>query len=134
MKITKPGTPATIEETKKEKVVRTKRTIHPLVGNADVKVYPFKATPPDYNFTSHKPLKKKDFASDEFFFNYKAEELIAKADLWKAKAEEARKLGSTKDRAKAKRLIKMQETMAQLRKQLEAQGINVDELMGTKTA
>lgn len=114
-----------------KKEPKAKRAVHPLVGNDDVKVYPFKSTPGDFDWKSHKPLKKKDFASDDGFFIYKAEEFEAKAKAFRTQAEEAKKMGSTKDRAKAKRLVKMQEKMAELMKQLQAQGIDTEALLAT---
>ena len=124
-KSAKPGT----EDAAGKKDKSTGRPVHPHVGNEDQEVYPFSTLPGDFDFGKHKALKKKDFIADHQFFSYRADELRHKADEMTAKAEEAKVLGSTKDRAKAKRLRKMQEKMAELRKSLEEDGVDVDALL-----
>jgi len=115
-----PGSQATDVVVKKKK---SKRTV--FVHTEPLEV----AVPEKFDFAKNKPLKKTDFKNEDLFFEYKAAECDAKAIVFRAKAEESKKLGSTKDRAKAKRLLKMQEKMAELREQLEADGVNVEELL-----
>jgi len=112
-----------------KKVKKAKRVAYPLVGSKDPAVYPLKEVPADFNAKTHKPLKKKDFAEDYLFFSYKAAEARAKADAWDARAKEEKQLGSSKKRAQAKKLLKMTAKMAELRKMLEADGVDVDELI-----
>ena len=112
----------------------SKRKPHPLVGSKDENVYPFGTTPADYDFAKMKPLGKKDFESDHTFFSYKAADADFRADFYRARAEEAKVLGSSKERAKAKRLVKMQEKIAELRAQLEDQGVDVDALLDNAAA
>ena len=112
---------------------------HPSVNSKDTSVYPFTETPPDFDFVKQAPLKKRDFATDWQYFTHKSKDGQFKVEVWKTKAEEAKTLGSGKERAKAKRLRKMQAKMAELRAQLEAQGIDVEALLkgeddGTATA
>lgn len=89
------------------------------------------AVPEGFDFDKFRPLKKRDFTSEHLFYEHKAAQMDHKAAAFRAQGEEAKKLGSTKERAKAKRLIKMTEKMAELRKQLEAQGIDVDAVLAT---
>jgi hypothetical protein len=117
---------------KPEKPKKTKggRKVFGLVGNKNADVYPFKVpVPENFDFDTFKALKKRDFASDEMFYRYRAAEMEHKAAGFITKAEEAKKMGSAADRGKAKRLIKLQEKMAELKKQLTEQGVNVDELL-----
>lgn len=110
------------------------RTDFGPVGSKNADVYPFKkAVPEGFDFRAHKSLKKRDFALDHLFYEYRAAEMDFKAAAFRKQAEEIKKLGSAKDRGRAKRLVKLQEKMAELRKQLEEQGINVNELLATAT-
>jgi len=119
--------------TQKKKEKSKGRPVFGLVGNKDEKIYPFKAAVPEgYNFKEFKPLKKKDFVDDATYLEYRAAECEAKAVAFKAQAEEARKIGSSKDKQKAKRLIKLQEKMDELKKQLQDQGIDVESLLKTE--
>lgn len=127
----KPTIPAVPE--KPAKPERKGRPAHPLVGNADTNVYPFKELPADFDFKTMRGLSKKDFATDAAFFEYKAKGLEAQAANFRVLAENARKLGSSAERNKAKKLVKLQEQMAELSKQLAAQGIDVNALLAAKT-
>lgn len=118
------------EKAKKE----SKRKQHPLVGSKDDNVYPFAEMPDDFDFVKMKSLNKKDFESDHQFFIYKAADADYRAEDYRERAEEAKTLGSSKERAKAKRLVKMQEKIAELRAQLEEDGVNVDALLENAAA
>ena len=85
--------------------------------------------PADFNPRQHLPLQRKHFASEDLYFTVRANHARKQAAFFDAKAEEAKKVGNVADKARARRLIKMQEKMAELRKQLEAQNIDVDELL-----
>lgn len=101
-----------------------------LVGNKDTEVYPFKVSlPEDFDFKTNKSLKKRDFTADYLFYEYRALECDFKAAAFRIVAEEVKKLGSAKDRSSAKRLVKLQEKMAELKTQLTEQGVDVDELL-----
>ena len=117
----------TEEELKAERIAAHEARNHPAIaGNSDVKL---KELPPDWDFDAFNPVKRKNFEKDDVFYEYKVSECEWKARKYKEKAEEARTLGSAADRGKAKRLRSMQEKMAELRAELEAQGVNVDELL-----
>jgi len=101
-----------------------------LVGNKDPEIYPFKdAVPEGFSFKVNKPLKKRDFSADHLFFSYRAEEMDIKAAAFRAQAEEAKKIGSSADRNRVKRVLKLQEKMDELKAQLTAQGIDVQALL-----
>lgn len=87
------------------------------------------AVPEAFSFKDHKPLRKKNFENEALFYEHKAAEMDYKRGDFLGKAEEARKLGSPKERAKKRQIIKLQEKMSELRKQLEGQGIDVDALL-----
>jgi len=113
-----------------EKVKKHGRVVFDLVGDKNPEVYPFKeAMPEGFNFKVNKGLRKRDFSADHLFFEYRALEMEAKALTFRAQAEEAKKIGSSADRNRLKRVIKLQEKMDELKEQLTAQGIDVTKLL-----
>jgi len=129
----KPGQAATAKPTiTKPEPKKTGRVDFSGIGNKDPELYPFKdAVPEGFDFKLHRALKKRDFSADYLFYEFRAAEMDYKGSLFRDQAEEAKKLGSAADRGRAKRLIKLQEKMSELKEQLTAQGINVDELLAT---
>lgn len=109
----------------------SKRTEYSGIGGDN---YPFTDVPTDYSFDNHKPLKKRDFAEEYQYLEYRAKEAEAKAAEYRKEAEECKKLGSSSARAAAKRLVKMTEKMGELAKQLKAAGVDVDALMANTKA
>lgn len=106
------------------------KTVFESVGSKDPKMYPFtEIEPKGFDFKTHKSLKKRDFAADHLFYLYRATELDNKAAAFRKQAEDAEKLGSVKDRGRMKRLVKLQDKVAELKQQLEAQGVDVEELL-----
>ena len=89
----------------------------------DVKV------PVNFNFDDYKPLKKKNFTTEALYFEHRRAAALHQAEVFGKKAEESRTLGSTKERRQKKQVVKMQEKMSELRKQLEDQGIDVKKLL-----
>lgn len=85
--------------------------------------------PAGFDFTKHKTIKRANWDADWMHMEHRVAELRWKADVLEEKAKEAQTLGGKKERNKAKSLKKMQEKMAELRKELEASGIDVDELL-----
>jgi len=101
-----------------------------LVGDKDTNVYPFKvAMPEGFNFKVNKVLKKRDFTADHLFFEHRVAEMEYKAEIFKVQAEEAKKIGSSADRNRLKRVMKLQEKMDELKAQLTEQGIDVGALL-----
>jgi hypothetical protein len=77
--------------------------------------------PSDFDATKHRKLRRSDFSNEAVFLEHKADELEARAKMFRAEAETARKLGSAEDRARAKRLKTMLEKMEELKAQLSEQ-------------
>ena len=93
-----------------------------------------KEVPTDFDTKKHRPLKSKDFADESSWCELQAKHCEAKATEWRSKGEESKKLGSVKDRAKAKNLLRMQDRMAELMKELSADGVDVAALLAAAKA
>lgn len=117
-KSAKPG----VKEVGAQKPEKAKRIKYPHTD-------PLSAVPADFNPKIHLPLGRKDFVDEGCWFLVKADYFDKMAAKMRHMADESKKLGNIKERAKAKRLIKMTERLAELRKELEAQGINVDDVL-----
>lgn len=91
-------------------------------------------TPEGYNSSKHKPLGKSDFVDEPTFLLWKANEYERKAAKLRKEAETITKLGSAADRSKAKKLMTMQSRMAELAKELAADGqLNLKDILGEET-
>lgn len=132
----KPQVPAAPQvKTTPEKPKRSKKKVFENVGSKDEKIYPFtEAIPEGFDFKLHKSLKKKDFKEDYLYFEHRAAECEIKAVAYRDEAAEVKKLGSAKARGSAKRLVKMQDKMSELKKQLSEQGIDVEALLAKAKA
>lgn len=108
-----------------------KRIAHPdlLTDDEGQPTAKIKEIPKDYDRTKHLPLRRRDFEDEAKWFDMRANEFDVKAFAHRKMAEEFRTLGSAKDRAKARRLVSMQKQMADLRKTLEDEGVDVDALL-----
>ena len=85
--------------------------------------------PDDFDPKIHNSLKRKDFEDESQWFIMQAERCEAKAKSYREEAAEWKRLGSTQDRARAKKLLNMQKKFDALKEQLAAQGVDVDELL-----
>jgi len=113
-----------------QKAPKKGRPVFDLVGSKDAKVYPFQTSVPDgYDFAAHKSLKKRDFAAEWLYLEFRAKDMDYRAEKFRKQAEASKKLGSVADRAKAKRLVRLQDKMEELKKQLQEQGVDVDSLL-----
>lgn len=132
--------PATTEATAKDKASGKDkshpdadaygRLPFPGLKDAEGKEVKLEAVPKEYNSGVHRPLLKDNFKDESYYFVYKAELHEAKAADYRKQAEDFKKLGDSGDRKKAKRLLTMQKRMADLKAELEAQGVDVSALMG----
>lgn len=113
----KPGT--TEEKAKKEKRVRVEYTV-PEGG--------LESWPTDFDPKTHKPLKRKDFKDETIWLESKAADYERRAQAMRVEIETTKTLGSSKDRAKAKKLLSMQKRMEEMQKEMEAEGIDVGAL------
>ena len=120
-----------VENVESEKPARVKKEkpVFELVGSEDANVYPFNCELPDgYVFGKFAVLKKQDFKEEYLYTLYRACKAEHDAVVLREKAKEIKSLGSSKQRAQAKKLIKMREQLAALQEQLIAQGIDIDSL------
>lgn len=88
-----------------------------------------KKVPEHFDFAQYRPLKAKDFASRDVHMEFRAMKLRHDADVLMSKAREERALGDPTERKLKRRMLKLAETQMKLRKQLESEGVNVDELL-----
>jgi len=117
----------------KEKIVRVE---YPGLTDADGKPVKFQTAeiPADYSRKIHTDLKRKHFASEDLYYTMMANRAKAHMESFLLKAEDAKKVGNVADKKRAKKLLKMREQMAELRKQLEEQNIDVDALFAAASA
>jgi hypothetical protein len=119
--------------TKKDKVKKEKVALpaFPEVGSEDPNVYPFKTVPTGFDHAKFEALDKKDFAKRSMYLEYRAQALEAKAKQLRELAKTADAKGGT---GKASRFAKMMQKAADMRKELEAAGIDVDALLKQSAA
>jgi hypothetical protein len=122
----KPGTPAPVSPEKQKKVGRI---AYPGLLNAEGKAVALAAVPTDWDRKVHKNLVRKNFASEDLFLDYRASMLETEAADLRKRAEVTRSLGSTAERAKAKRLMQMTKRIEELKAQLSAAGVDVSALL-----
>lgn len=124
----KSAAPGTVDKAagKKEKV---KKAIYPGLLDAEGAPQKLKEIPTDFDAKLHKPLKKTDFEGEWTYLEMKAVELESKAKKLRSEAETIKSLGSSADRSKAKKLLAMQERMAELMQSLRDQGIDPDAIL-----
>jgi hypothetical protein len=123
-KTSKPG-----KADKADKPARVKKSKPEFPGLEDGKLKV--AVPSGWEWGKFKPLKRSAFEAEYLHLEHKAAELQAKAQTLLEKAEESKKMGAGKERGKAKRLIKLQERMAELRETLEKEGVDVNALLAS---
>lgn len=82
-------------------------------------------TPEGFDWESHPPLLRKWFQIDWQHLVHRAEGHDHEAAKLRDKAEKLKSFGSQKDRAKMTRLTNMRNKMAELRRELESEGIDV---------
>lgn len=90
------------------------------------------AVPEGFSFDEHKALKKKNFETDALYYEHRAVQLELRAKKFREKADESKKYGSRKEQSTAKKVLKLQEKMNELKAQLAAQGIDVESLLKAK--
>ena len=90
------------------------------------------AMPDGFSFAKHTALKKGDFKDEAIYCEHRAEQMNFKAKVWNEKAKEIRELGSPSERKKKKQVIKLSQKMDELKKQLAAQGIDVEALLAAE--
>lgn len=97
----------------------------PFRGENDPKITEPRA-PEGFNPKIHKGLSKGDFESDLVYLEYRAIEHETKAAELRKEIETLKKLGNATDRAKTKKLLSMQQRMAELARELAEGDSSVD--------
>lgn len=110
-------------------VKEPKRKPHALIGSKDPNVYPFTAVPADYDHETMQPLKKRDFALDHLFYEFRAEHHDRAAAALRKQAVESKALGGKAAASEAKRLRRMTDKIAELKAKLAAGGVDVEALL-----
>jgi hypothetical protein len=104
-----------------------------MVVGADGSQYPQRqkltAVPTDFEPAKSAKLKPSDFDSELVFMEFQIAQTKAKLAGMEARYETIKKLGVGTGAKAASNLLKYQKQFAGLRAQLEAQGINVDDLL-----
>lgn len=118
---TKPGSPAPAAKKEKPKRVAYPGLNPDAEGKTTTKLENW---PTDFDSKTHKPLRRSDFTSEAPFLDKRADQLEAAAKRLRSEAEEARKLGNTADRAKAKKLRSMIEKVEAIKAELLKQGLD----------
>lgn len=91
--------------------------------------------PSTWNPKEFKPLSRKEFASDDVFLDFRAQDLELKIERvvklakdLRVRASNLRKFGDEKTRKKAAKLQRMREQMAALEKELESEGVTAEDI------
>ncbi|RJR13373.1 hypothetical protein C4588_01025 [Candidatus Parcubacteria bacterium] len=77
----------------------------------------------------HKPLKSKDFESEDIFLDWQAQIYERRANELKAQATELRKLGTPEQRKSAAKFQRTAKAIERLRAELKAAGIDPEALL-----
>lgn len=128
----KPGfkpTSAKPTAAKGEEKKAPKRIQHPLIGNADPNVYPFTSAPADFDGRKHFPLKKKDFKEEYMFYEWRLSIARQNVEKLEKAVAEAKATGGSKDKAGAKRLVKMAQRLSDLQQKLAAKNVDVGSIL-----
>lgn len=123
-----------IDAPEREDVAETNKRVETVsfLNEGDAKLTT-PVTPEGYSTAKHKPLKKSDFECEYIYLEYKANEYDRKAAKLRAEAETIKKLGNATDRVKAKKLMGMQQRMAELARELAAEGsVDLAEILGAE--
>lgn len=86
-------------------------------------------TPENWDSKIHKPLNKGDFKNEYDYLDWRAADYEARAASMRKEAEQIRKLGSSADRAKLKRIDAFQEKMLELAEGMGGD-VNFVEMLG----
>jgi len=85
--------------------------------------------PEGFTFEEYKPLVRRAFTHDKFYWGHRVQLLQGKLDHAIEQRDYAAKFGSKDEQKKAAKRIKMQAKMQELQKTLEASGIDISALL-----
>lgn len=124
----KSAAPGTVDN-KAGKKVKVKKVPHPALLDADGAPVKLTEIPADHDPKIHLPLKKSNFENEWTYLEMKAVAHEESAAKLRKEAETIKSLGSSADRARAKKLLAMQERMSELMESLRSQGLDPDAIL-----
>ena len=92
------------------------------------------AMPDGFNFDDYKMMARKNFTTEEIYWDHRAVEAQWRVEQFKARAADCRANGSAADRRKKKQIVRLNSKMNELKAQLIAQGIDVEALIAAAAA
>lgn len=121
---------------KKEKKDKVKKAWHPAL-EPDAEGKPTKTIakiPDDFDPKLHRPFGRKNLEDESLWYEIQARKFEAKAADCRRQGEEAKKLGSVKDKQSAKKLLALQKRIDEVTKTLEGSGVDVAALLAALKA
>lgn len=114
------------EAAERVKAKKEARPNHPLKGNTDKTVYPFKEMPTDFNHDDMLPLESDDFLTSAGYYRYRAHFFEFKAARLRQMATNAELGGPAGDTGKAlKTAAAAMKRIEDIKRLLAAQGIDL---------
>lgn len=107
-----------------EVVERKKKVNHPTVEAGEK----FEAIPTDFDPKEHKALRVVDFKDEVVWWDYRITVIERQLEDAKKTREEVKAMGSAKDRARAKKLIKYKTQMDELLESLKEDGMTDEQI------
>ena len=108
------------------------RSFHPSLLDDDGKpTKKLDAYPEDFDSKQHKPLKKGNFEDETVWMLHQADVLEGRAKKIREDVELIRKTGGKKAQAKVKKLLAIQNKLAQLESELSDEGVDVEALLAS---
>lgn len=111
---------------KKEKGEKVKREKFPGIPEDGLTDWPA-----DFDPKKHKPLRRQDFKDEAVWLDHKATQFEKAAVRMRDEAKTLRSLGTTAERGKAKKLLKITKELEDLKKTLAAKGVDVAALLNS---
>lgn len=90
--------------------------------------------PADFDRKKHEPLRRKDFDTFANYLDFRAAGMEDAAKQMRQMAADEREGKGKSTKAKQKRLLNLKDKFEQLRKELEAAGVNVDAALAGQAA
>lgn len=109
---------------KKDKGEKVKRVKYPNVPEDGLDAWPA-----DFDPKAHKPLRRQDFKDETVWLERKATQFENAAKRMREEAQQIAALGTTGERGKARKLLKVSKELDALKEALKAKGVDVESLL-----
>lgn len=109
---------------KKDKGEKVKRVKYPNVPEDGLDTWPA-----DFDPKVNKPLRRQDFKDETVWLERKAEQFEKAAARMRDEAKTIKSLGTTGERGKARKLLKISKELESLKEVLKAKGVDVEALL-----